>query len=387
MRRFGGLASLWGAVLVAPLLALLASVPAPAQSAKYAWVLPPGFPEPRVPADNPMSTAKVELGRHLFYDIRLSSTGTFACATCHQQARAFADDKGRGIGATGEVHPRGPMSLANVAYAVVLTWANPEMRRLEDQALVPMYGTDPIELGLRRDDPELLERLRGEPVYERLFPQAFPGERVPVTMANVTRAIAAFERTLISGRSPYDRYRTALDATAIPPAAHRGQDLFFSDRIGCFNCHAGFNFTQPVDFVGRASVEIAFHNTGLYNIDGRGGYPAPNTGVHAVTGDQADMGRFKAPTLRNIAVTAPYMHDGSLRTLDDVLAHYAAGGRAIRLGPRAGDGSTNPHKSPFVTGFTLTEQERDDLIAFLESLTDQAFLTDPRFADPWPARR
>ncbi len=371
------------AVLLAPLIVLL-PVSAPAQQTTYVWALPPGFPEPRVPADNPMSAVKVDLGRHLFYDTRLSSTGTFACATCHQQARAFADDKGRGIGVTGVAHPRGPMSLANVAYAVVLTWANPTMRRLEDQALVPMFGDDPIELGLRSDDPSLLARLRDEPVYQRLFPEAFPGGREPISLANVTRAIASFERTLLSGRSPYDRYRTTLDDKAIPPAAHRGQDLFFSDRVGCFNCHAGFNFTQPVDFVGRASVEVAFHNTGLYNIDGRGAYPEPNTGVYGVTGDPADMGRFKAPTLRNIAVTAPYMHDGSLRTLDDVLSHYEAGGRTIGLGPRRGNGSRNPLKSRFITGFTLTPDEHDDLLAFLDSLTDQSFLTDPRFANPWP---
>ncbi len=371
------------AVLLAPILVLL-PVSAPAQQPAYVWALPPGFPEPRVPADNPMSAVKVELGRHLFYDTRLSSTGTFSCATCHQQARAFADDKGRGIGVTGVAHPRGPMSLANVAYAVVLTWANPTMRRLEDQTLVPMFGDDPIELGLRSDDPSLLGRLRDEPVYQRLFPEAFPGVREPIAVANITRAIASFERTLLSGRSPYDRYRTTLDDKAIAPAAHRGQDLFFSDRIGCFNCHAGFNFTQPVDFVGRASVEVAFHNTGLYNVDGRGAYPEPNTGVYAVTGDPADMGRFKAPTLRNIAVTAPYMHDGSLRTLDDVLAHYEAGGRTIGLGPQRGNGSRNPLKSRFITGFTLTTDEHDDLLAFLDSLTDQSFLTDPRFANPWP---
>lgn len=332
-----------------------------------------------------MSAAKVELGRHLFYDTRLSSTGTFSCATCHQQARAFADEKPQGVGVTGQVHRRGAMSLANVAYLPVLTWANPTVRRLEEQALVPMFGTEPVELGLRRDAPAFLGALKQEPVYQRLFPEVFAADAEPISIVNITRAIAAFERTLLSGRSPYDRYRTTLVESAISPAAHRGQDLFFSDRVGCFNCHAGFNFTQPVDFVGRASVEVAFHNTGLYNLDGRGAYPEPNTGVYAVTGDPADMGRFKAPTLRNIAVTAPYMHDGSLRTLDDVLSHYQAGGRTIGLGPQRGNGSRNPLKSRFVTGFTLTSEERDDLLAFLDSLTDQSFLTDPRFANPWPA--
>ena len=320
-----------------------------------------------------MSAAKVELGRHLFYDTRLSSTGTFSCATCHQQARAFADDKPRGVGVTGQVHRRGAMSLTNVAYLPVLTWANPTVRRLEEQALVPMFGTGPIELGLSRTDAGFLEALGREPVYQRLFPDAFP-EPEPIAVPNITRAIAAFERTLLSGRSPYDRYRTTLVEAAIPPAAHRGQDLFFSDRIGCFNCHAGFNFAQPVDYVGRTSFEVTFHNTGLYNTDGRGAYPSVDTGVHGVTGDPADMGRFRAPTLRNIALTAPYMHDGSIRTLDEVLTHYASGGKG-------------PLKSPLLRPFTLTADERLDLLAFLNSLTDETFVTDPRFANPWPRNR
>ena len=353
---------------------------APVSPVSYAWHLPPGFPEPRVPADNPMSAEKVALGRHLFYDTRLSSTGTFACATCHQQARAFADDKGRGVGATGEVHPRGPMSLTNVAYSPVLTWANPTVRRLEAQALVPMFGVDPIELGLKGQESALLARLKAEPRYPPLFAAAFPpasgtaagGD--PFTIANITNAIASFERTLISGRSPYDRYRTTMDASAIPVAAHRGEDLFFSERLSCFRCHSGFNFTATVDSVKLPAPVIQFHNNGLYNLDGRGTYPPRNTGVHAVTADARDMGQFKPPTLRNIALTAPYMHDGSLPTLDAVIDHYAAGGR-----------QHGPLTSPFVKGFTLSSDERRDLIAFLESLTDTAFTTDPALSNPWGA--
>ena len=145
-----------------------------AQSAPYVWNLPPGFPTPKVPADNPMSAEKVELGRHLFYDTRLSSNRTFSCATCHQQARAFADDKPQAVGVTGQVHPRGAMSLANVAYGPVLTWANPTVKRLEDQALVPMFGDRPVEMGLKGKESELIERLRAEPRYRQMFPASFP---------------------------------------------------------------------------------------------------------------------------------------------------------------------------------------------------------------------
>jgi cytochrome c peroxidase len=354
--------------------------------AGYPWDLPPGFPQPKVPADNPMSPAKVELGRYLFYDTRLSADGTFSCGTCHEQRLAFTDGKPRAVGHSGQIHPRSAMALANVAYLPVLTWADPTVRRLEAQALVPMFGTDPVELGLKGTEREMLARLAAEPRYPAMFAAAFPGQPTPISVGNVTRAIASFERTLLSGRSPYDLARTSADPRAQSPAASRGEDLFFAERTECFHCHGGFNFAESVDYVGRGLPGIEFHNTGLYNIDAAGAYPAPNTGVHAVTGQRDDMGRFRAPSLRNIALTAPYMHDGSIRTLADVVRHYEAGGRTLSRGQYRGVGRTNVHKSPFVKGFTLTDEERADLVAFLESLTDQAFISDPRFATPWPQR-
>ncbi len=332
--------------------------------ASYSWDLPPGFPRPKVPADNPMSPAKVVLGRHLFYDRRLSLDGTFSCANCHEQRLAFSDGKARAVGVTGEVHPRGSMALANIAYSPVLTWANPTQRRLETQALVPMFGEDPVELGLSGQEQQMLQRLRAEPRYPAMFAAAFPGDAAPISLASVTRAIASFERTLLSGRSPYDLYRTSADPRALSPAAMRGEEI-----------------------VGKGFLEIEFHNTGLYNLDADGSYPAPNTGVHGITQNPDDMGRFKAPSLRNIALTAPYMHDGSIATLADVIRHYEAGGRTVPDGPHKGAGAGNVHKSEFVKGFALTDDERRDLVMFLESLTDLAFTSDPRFSDPWPAAR
>ncbi|MEZ5285680.1 MAG: di-heme enzyme [Vicinamibacterales bacterium] len=357
---------------------------APVSGDGYIWDLPPGLPRPKVPADNPMSEAKVQLGRHLFYDTRLSSDGTFACANCHQQSRAFADDKPRGVGVTGEVHPRGSMSLGNIAYSPVLTWANPTQRRLETQALVPMFGEEPVELGLSGQETALLARLRAEPRYAPLFSAAFPNQTDPFTLESITKAIAAFERTLLTGRSPYDRFRLGQDYGAIPALAQRGEELFFSERTECFHCHGGFNFTETADYVGKGFVEVEFHNTGLYNIDGRGSYPAPNTGVMAITEDEEDMGKFKAPSLRNVAVTAPYMHDGSIPTLAEVIEHYAAGGRTVADGPNRGVGAESPRRSSFVKPIDLTPDEKRALVAFLESLTDEAFLTDPRFSNPWP---
>ena len=345
--------------------------------------LPPGFPAPLVPEDNPLTAEKTALGRRLFYDVRLSANGTQACATCHQQRYAFSDGRAQGLGSTGQLHTRGPMALHNVAYATTLTWANPLLQRLEDQALVPLFGDAPVELGNRGAEDALLGRLRADAAYPALFAAAFPADGEALSLSNIGRALASFQRTLISGRSPYDRLVYGGEQDALDASARRGMDLFFGEKLECFHCHGGFNFTETVDHVGKGFVEVEFHNTGLYNLDLFGSYPVPNTGVHAVTEDPEDMGRFKAPSLRNIAVTAPYMHDGSLATLDDVLDHYARGGTRTASGPNAGDGKDNPNKSLFLRGFTLTAQERQDVLEFLRSLTDSEFIRDPRFSDPF----
>ena len=346
-----------------------------------AVTVPSHFPQPPIPSDAPVTAERVELGRHLFYDQRLSRSGHMSCATCHVQAHAFTDGRPRAIGDTGVAHPRSSMSLANVVYNSKLTWANPLFERLEAQLRVPMFGEDPIEMGLNGREGEVVALLRREAVYATQFPIAFPADADAFTVANLGRAIATFERTLISGDSPYDHYLQG-DPHALSEPAQRGLHLFISERLECFHCHGGFNFTDSVNH-GGARLEQAYHNTGLYNLAG-GSYPADSLGVFESTRQAGDMGRFRAPTLRNIAVTAPYMHDGSIATLEGVLDHYAAGGRTILSGPNAGVGAANPNKSPFVAGFVLAPDERAAVIEFLKSLTDAAFLTNPRFSDPWP---
>jgi len=331
-----------------------------------------------------MSAAKVELGRYLFYDKRMSENGRESCASCHRQKMAFTDGKPRAEGTTGESHARSSMSLANVAYNASLTWANPTLDSLEEQALVPIRGTDPVELGLSGHEDRFLADVSRDPVYHKLFPNAFPETNTPYTMNDVVKAIAAFERMLISVNSPYDRYKYRNQPDAISDSAKRGELLFFSgERTGCFQCHGNWNFDNALRYEGGPSVKGVFLNTGLYNLRGELSYPSPNTGLHQFTGRKEDVGKFRAPTLRNIAVTAPYMHDGSIDTLSEVIDHYAAGGRTIFSGVYAGKGHDNPNKASNVAGFKLTESEKSDLVAFLESLTDTEFLNNPQFSDPW----
>ncbi|MCD0417011.1 di-heme enzyme [Rubrivivax sp. JA1024] len=354
-------------------------------SAAWTWTLPAHFPEPKVPADNPMSAAKVELGRFLFYDPRLSGNGEQSCGSCHLQALAFTDGRATAVGSTGEAHPRAAQPLSNVVYNATLTWANPSLVTLERQMETPLFGERPVEMGVNdANKAAVLQRLRadsGIAGYPARFAAVFAGEAEPVSWANVIKAIAAFERTLISGRSRYDRW-LAGQAT-LSDTEQRGMKLFFGEKAECFHCHGSFNFNDQIVHARSRIVETPFHNTGLYNLGGTGAYPEDNRGVFELTAKAADMGAFRAPSLRNVEVTAPYMHDGSIATLSEVVATYAAGGRHIASGPNAGDGRANPYKDPLVSRIELDAQEQADIVAFLKTLTDHDFLTNPNHADPF----
>jgi cytochrome c peroxidase len=247
--------------------------------------------------------------------------------------------------------------------------------------MVPLFGEEPVEMGMSGRDAQIVELIQADDYYRDAFSNAFPGDADPYSLVNVLRALASFVRSIVSFDSAYDRFLLG-DSSAMSKSALRGMSLFFSERLECFHCHGGYQFTDSNTHANAVVESVGFHNNGLYNVGGTGAYPTENTGLYAITGERRDMGRFKAPTLRNIAVTAPYMHDGSIATLDEVVSHYAAGGRSISDGNYAGDGSRNPFKSMFIKGFTLSEEERADLLAFLDSLTDRSVLTDPTLADP-----
>jgi len=348
-----------------------------ATSRDYRWALPPGLEPPAVPEANPISAARVELGRHLFYDSRLSFNGTQSCSSCHVQELAFADGERLPTGSTGDRLPRNSPGLQNAGYLRTLTWNNPLLTSLERQIPVPMFSEAPVELDWTGHGRAILDRLAADERYPALFRAAFPDDPEP-DVGTVLYALSTFVRAMVSFDSPYDRYARG-DEQALSAAARRGLELFESDRLGCRACHAGDNFTLAAPEPGTELRQTAeFVNVGLYDIDGQGAYPDTNTGVHELTRRAEDMGRMRIPSLRNVALTAPYRHDGSVADLAGVIREYEAGGR--------GPGAASRFKDSRVRGFELSEGERADLVAFLESLTDATFVADPRFSDPWAGR-
>lgn len=360
------------------LIALGLSLGAIADEAGFSWRKPEWMPAPPVPEDNPMSQAKFELGRHLFYDARLSRDATMACVSCHVQSRGFSDGRETSVGVTGTLGTKNAPGLANVGYVPQLTWSNPHAKSLEFQSLFPLFGEAPEEMAGAGQEETIFARLADDPYYPEAFARAFP-DRPQIDLFTLTRALAAFQRNLIALNSPYDRYKYGGDESAMSQAALRGEELFFDHRFECYHCHQGINFTDNMQMESSPWKELGYHNTGLYER-----YPAHSPGLIEITGRPKDAGLFRTPSLRNVAVTAPYMHDGSVADLRAVLEHYAAGGRSLEDGLHAGQGHKNPNRDPMIRGFDITEAETRDLIAFLESLTDTDFLNDPALSDPWP---
>jgi cytochrome c peroxidase len=319
---------------------LLWSLPALAaqpSAAAFEWHLPRGFPTPFVPADNPMSAAKVSLGQRLFRETRLSVTGRYSCASCHDPARSYTDGRALAVGATGATLRRSAMSLLNVAYNLSYGWQGPAVTSLEQQMRQPLFNRHPVEIGMAGREQAVIEALAADAGYRQQFAAAFGA---PISVPRVIKAIAAFERTLIGGQSPFDAYVFGGEHTALSGQAKRGMALFFSNRVGCAGCHSGFNFSGNWrDSLGP-------------------------TGKASFADDGLGVGPVRVPTLRNIAMTAPYMHDGRFATLDAVLDHYQRVGHTP-------DSRHGGQRDPRLRAFNLDATEREDLEAFLSSLTDQ----------------
>jgi cytochrome c peroxidase len=303
--------------------------------------VPTGFPQPEFPADNALTAARFALGKRLFYDVVMSRDSSVSCASCHAPQRAFSDSVAFSPGAGGLPGTRNAPTLANIAYHPYFTREGGVLT-LEMQILVPIQEHNEFDFNILL----IADRLKTDTAYIRMSREAYG--RDPDFFI-ITRSIACFERTLISGESRYDAFFFSGKKDALTAAERRGMDLFFSEKTNCSTCHTGFNFSN-----------YTFENNGLY-----AEYPDP--GRFRLTKDSADIARFKVPTLRNVALTAPFMHDGSLPTLGSVVEHYNAGGK------------NHPHKSPLVRPLGLTAQEKADLVAFLESLTDERFVSNPKF--------
>jgi cytochrome c peroxidase len=325
--------------------------------------VPSYFPRPLLPDDNFPTVEKIELGRVLFADKRLSENQTQACASCHLADKGFADGKATPLGSTGDVVPRNAMALGNVAWASTLTWANPVLETLEAQALVPLFADhpNPIELGIATSVDEVEGRLRADAAMVELFAAAFGDAEDAITIDNAVKAIASYERSLVSGDTAYDRYFNGGDSEALTDLEKQGLQLFFSERTECYHCHGGAFFTSSTTSEASVVTESGYENNGLYDVDAEG-VASVHLGLANLTGAPRDRGRFKVPTLRNIALTGPYMHDGSLRTLEDVVAHYAKGG------------SGSERQNDLVHELDLTADEQRALVAFLRALTDDAFV-------------
>jgi len=389
MRRLA-FALLTGAALAVPVLAKTTAGAVVDSSAadhdlRSLLHLPKNVPLPHIPADNPVTAEKIALGRALFYDTRLSGNQTQACASCHFQNLAFTDGQARPTGSTGQIHVRNAQALFNLAWLPNYTWASNALVHLEDQIAIPIRSERPVELGVNDGNSnEVLARFADDPDYGPMFAAAFPDSDGAPSWNRIIKALASFMRSITSFDSRYDRYQSG--EAALTPQELKGLALFNSERLECFHCHSGPNLTTAyLDATDPPDANpFVFFSNGLYNVGNAGTYPALDRGLYDLTLNRRHMGLFRPPSLRNIALTAPYMHDGSLATLDAVIDHYASGGTVIESGPLAGDGRLIPTKSSFVRGFTLTEDERTALIAFLESLTDEGFLSNPSFSDPWP---
>lgn len=316
-------------------------LPVPEETDEYILQVPAGFPAPDIPADNQLTKSRITLGRRLFYDPVLSADSTRSCGSCHLAALAFSDSTAVSFGIENRPGTRNSPGLANVAYQKRLLREG-GVPSLEMQVLVPVQEHNEFDFNLLL----VAERLKQMPEYVDLARKAYDREPDPFV---ITRSIAAFERTMLSGDSPYDRYTFQGKTNALSNAQKRGLELFKSERLNCSKCHEGFLFTNQ-DYM----------NNGLYEI-------YPDSGRMRLSGLESDRALFKVPSLRNIALSAPYMHDGSIPSLDAVIDHYQSGGKQ------------HPNKSAILKPFSLSIEERGDLLAFLKCLTDQTFINNLDF--------
>lgn len=334
----------------------------PATPTAFTLEVPDFMPRPIIDETNPMTEEGIALGRRLFYDKIMGRDSSFACADCHQQALAFTDGRALAKGVDGREGTRSAMSIVNLAFNPNgFNWDG-KFTPLWEQAIHPVENV----LEMDEDWENVLQRLRRSDDYPGRFRAAFGISRTSeISQELAVKAIAQFERTIISGDSHFDRVIYKNTEFFTEEEQYGADSLFFienvpvgADHPGCGHCHNKPSFGDN-----------KFKNNGLDNVASL--YDFIDKGFGVVSGNRADNGKFRTPTLRNIALTAPYMHDGRFATLEEVLDHYAAGGHGVE------------NEDPNITGFTMTDAEKEALLAFLRSLTDQSLLVDERYANPF----
>jgi cytochrome c peroxidase len=345
-----------------------------------AW-LSCGLPPDQQADTGRQDDSKVLLGRYLFYDRRLSFNNTKSCSSCHNPEFAFTDGYHRSLGATADLHQRNAQPLFNLFRQHFFTAADSGITSLEEQMQNPFFSTRIVEMGVTGHETAILQRMASDTLYKRLFAAAFPETKGTIDFPSITKAIAGFLLTLRSESAPYDRY-LAGDSNAIPVSARAGKQLFFSAKLSCAKCHGGTDLNTPAG-ASPATPLLYYHNTGLYNVGDSGGYPAYDQGLYGSTSRLEDRGKFRVPSLRNLAFTAPYWHDGSANTLGEVIDAYAAGGRNITYGMDKGDGRKHPQKAAMIKGFRISDTEKRQLIDFLLSLSDSGFINNPAYGNPF----
>jgi cytochrome c peroxidase len=322
-------------------------------------------------------SAKIELGRYLFFDRRLSVNNTRSCGTCHNPQFAFTDGYKRSLGVYADLHQRNTQPLFNLAYLKYFTAADSSLHTPFQQMNNPLFNDHPAEMGVKGNEAKILQKVSTDKMYQQLF-AAIQKE---ISWANIKEAISAFINSIYSGNAPYDHFLKG-DSSALSVSQKRGLQLFFSAELKCASCHGGFNFSSP-SVMNEKGDTIYYFNTGLYNVDGKGAYPAYDEGLYQFTKNRSDIGKFRVPPLRNLIFTAPYFHDGSAATLTEVIENYAAGGRKIQAGIYAGDGTKNQYKHAFIGGFSISTPDKINLISFLQSLSDTGFISNPAYQNPF----
>lgn len=314
-----------------------------------------------------------EFGHRLFFDVRLSINGTKSCATCHDPRLAFTDGYRRSMGAFADQHRHNAPSLINLSTYRSLNWNAPYLTNLTEHMDAPLFGTSPLEMGAATESKQIISLLENDEIYKRMYQQLY-GSFDEQVWDKSKQAIAAFIQTLEFRNSAYDRFVKG-DATAMSEEAMQGMKLFFSDRAKCGKCHGGIDFNEAQN---EQKVFSDFFNVGLY-----ARYPATDKGLSEITLSDEDEGKFRTPSLRNVTLTAPYMHDGSVSTLEKCLQIFNQGGR---ISEWSGDGSRHPAKSNHIQPLGLSAVEQKNLLLFLESLTDTSYLGNPQFTNPFVHR-